>query len=142
MTDAEKQALSARIAAAAEAHGLPGELVWERAWECPAGHVMTGRAPNDTCIYYDEAARQVCGRDVRHSRIALDLTNPTYLFPLIEEYYRGKPVTIELAPNIYDGWVSTIKPFEKRSHHAVEHGIADGLAEAFEAALQWEATHD
>ena len=86
MTDQEKQSLSGRMASSAEAQGLPGELVWERAWACPAGHVMTGRAVNDTCLHYEEASRQVCGRDVRRTHIALDLTNPTYFLPLADAW--------------------------------------------------------
>lgn len=92
MTDQDKRELSLRIATLAEQAGLAGELVWERAWECPAGHVMSGRAVNDTCLHYDEESRQVCGQDVRHSRIALDLTTSTHLLPLLEAWIQQEPV--------------------------------------------------
>ncbi len=148
MTDADKHALSARVAAAAEKAGLPQELVWERAWECPAGHVMTGRAVNDTCIYYDDASRQVCGLDVRHSRLPLDLTDPAYLLPLVKEWLRRKPEeegwTYQVAwcdgqavGNIYE---LVNRAWGRHYHGADKDSEWVSLAIAFEAALQVEPT--
>lgn len=132
MTAETKDRMNREIAEGLEEEHLPAELIWERAWGCPAGHVMTQRAVNDTCLYYDEVTRKVCGLDVRHSRIPLDFTNPAYLLPALEAWLKTQE-----RPKIGVRWGESRNEWfaQCNSHWEHQTDFTAALAKAFHAAL-------
>ena len=86
MTALEKQELHWKIATLAESQGVAGTLVWQRIWECSAGHHMKNRSVADTCIYYDETERRLCGCDVALNRTPCDMTDATTLFAALQAW--------------------------------------------------------
>ena len=116
MTDAERHALSERIATLAEQAGLPKQLLWDPAAQCPQGHRNNTRQGIncicDKCVYhrwkeqdwnngqfmsiknmirYMEAVPNSVGQQWRIGKEAKDFTNPTYLYPLVQAWIDGDP---------------------------------------------------
>ena len=64
-----------------------------------------------------------------------NFTDPCYLLPALEAYYRGKPVTIAFSPQSDGGWIAQVDEYEGAEVELANAKLVSALRNAFAAAL-------
>ena len=142
MTDADKYALSARIAAAAEKAGLPQELVWDERLFCTSCRAEAIFINQRRAMAGDKCP--LCRSPVKHP--PLDLTDPAVLLPLVKAWRdKNRPARTWGIEVDADETIARVWGAEGHCENwrvAPDDDPMEALARAFEAALRWEATND